>query len=114
MPDQEKGCCCELYDKMLYPPLTFTEWVSGGDFRWNKAQVSIGRCVTELKGDDGLARGALRPSFLLALLGSFLSWALTATTDKKMIKYHGRNHNPIHVPGCSADYKRAVSEAFFF
>ena len=52
MPGSEKRSCCELYDKMLYPPLTFTEWVSGGDFVWNKAPVSISRCVTELKGGD--------------------------------------------------------------
>lgn len=71
--------------------------------------------VTEFNGDGQLACGALRPSFLLFLLGSFLSWALTATADKKMIKYHRLHHDPIHVPGCPADYKkRAVSEAFFF
>lgn len=47
-------------------------------------------------------------------MGSFLSWALTATTDKKMIKYHGLNHNPIHIPSCSAECKKAASEDFFF
>lgn len=98
---------------MLYPPLTFTEWVSGGDFRWNKAPVSISRCVTELKGDNELAWGALHPSFLLFLLGSFLSWALTASTDKKMIKDHGLNHNPIHVPDCSADNRKSCVRSFF-
>lgn len=92
MLDPEKRCCCELYDKMLYPPLTFTERVSGGDFRWNKAPVSIGRCVIELKGGNRLAC-LLCPSFLLLLLGSFLSWALAATTDKKMINYHRPQSN---------------------
>lgn len=60
------------------------------------------------------ARGTLCPSILLFLLGSFLSWALTATADKKMIKYHGLSHSPIHVAGCCADYKKAALEALFF
>lgn len=54
----------------------------------------------------GLTRAALCPSFLLFLLGSFLSRALTATADKKMIKYHGLNRNPIRIPGCSAGCKK--------
>lgn len=37
MPDQEKRRCCEFHDKMFYPPLTFTEEVSGGYLRWKKA-----------------------------------------------------------------------------
>lgn len=30
-----------------------------------------------------------------------------------MIKYHGLNHNPIHIPSCSADCKKAASDIFF-
>lgn len=45
--------------------------------------------------------------------GSFLSCALTASTDKKMIKYHGLARCPMHVRGSSADYKEWRSQQSF-
>ena len=66
--------------------------------RWGKkkrkAPVSTDRCVSELREYDRQTCGTLCPLFLLFLLGLLLSWALTPTTDKKMIKHHGPKPNP--------------------
>lgn len=103
MSDQEEEGC-KLHDKMLYPPLTFTWWESGGDFRWNKAPVSIGRCVAELL-----------PSvlhFSSFFRGRPLAGLWQRPLIRKWLSIMGLTRDPIHV--CSAEYKESNGRIIIF